>query len=513
MTAVKWSRRVVKGNSTGTGWITIPARLRAAVTMDEWYELTLNPEFQHPFAFILRLSKNKLSWGFYIPRLFCSKHGIIGKTVAICLQHTEYFPAAISADKRIVVPQSVVISKDMQKEDLYEVELSVDSKRFQEIVIISTTDRPSNEKRPEEYYFTVRIQDIPTATPAKVRIGRKVEKLLPDDLLNAEEKIYLPNLFPDAILGKIDEASMIVFLGRHKPIITPISVYIPDIIHYFGCYYADGTKRDHGWSINASTPEQAIYYTYTYKSLILLPKLTFSLTFTYKNDPSIETYDLKNKLIQIWKKRARIEVNERNIHFYESSITKFSEENRQIKHNPIGSLRIRDNRGLVLELHLRLLRIVQSFVLRTGNISFSWLFLFGIMEGDGSMGGGKNRCRILITCKKTDEIIPQLLAKVGIEQLMRSSTYSSKSPNAVYYSFGLIPILKNLPIIHQNLFKYYPKRRKLFVKRLFKLASVQYILNEIDELFPLALHPLKENNIITNETIISTLKRIQREQK
>lgn len=505
MTALRWSRRVIKGNSRGTGWITLPAKFRHQVTLGEWYQLTITSQLQRSanFQLTLRLTHIKASWGFYLPQSKCHEHQLIGQTVHIQLQRSKYWQTTISADKRAYFPKAMVETLNIQKDELYEVELKVESQVFKEIVIVSTTDRSDDENRADEYSFTMRLQDVPTATAAKARIVKKITRILPDEEPSTEEQIYLPNLFPDAIMGKNDAQSMIIFLGRHVPIITPIRISLPDIIHYFGCYYADGTKRGHGWSINASTPEQARYYIKNYNSLNSQPKLAYQLTFTYKGGSKEESDDLRRKLMKAWQSKANIKLNEKDIFLRESSSKdKFEGEKHQLKYNPLGSLRIRDYRGLIMELHLRLLKKAQSFVLRTKNAYYSWLFLLGIMEGDGSVGRGRNRCRLIITCLKSDEIIPVLLKKVGVRPLEEKYP---KPLNKADYSFGIVPILKNLTILEKGLFQYYPKRRKVFIERLLKLATVRFLLKEIDELFPLALHPLKENRILGDKEIIAKL--------
>ena len=210
-----------------------------------------------------------------------------------------------------------------------------------------------------------------------------------------KENIYLPNLFPEDIIGKIDADKMVIFLGNHKPIITSITIKIVDIIHYFGCYYADGTKSG-SWSINGSTPEQALYYISVFNKLILNPDLNFRLVYTITNFlddvGNIKSY-LKNK----WKESTNIDITLNNIYLRESIIGNKIENYPSTKHNTIGSLRIIDNKSLVLDLHKKILNIIESFLLSTNDIYSSWQFLFGILEGDGSVGGGKNRCRITFT--------------------------------------------------------------------------------------------------------------------
>lgn len=149
---------------------------------------------------------------------------------------------------------------------------------FTEQVIIETIDR-INRNREDEYYYTIRMQKIPTKTEGKTTIGKKIEKLSTEKIQDDQE-IYLPGLFPEAHMGKLTENTMIIFMGIHKPIITPITIQLIEFVHYFGCYYADGTKKGHSWRINASTKEQAEYYLDCYNKLILNQDLKFELTYT-----------------------------------------------------------------------------------------------------------------------------------------------------------------------------------------------------------------------------------------
>ncbi|MHA2298722.1 MAG: AbrB/MazE/SpoVT family DNA-binding domain-containing protein [Candidatus Hodarchaeales archaeon] len=512
MTTLEWTGRVGKGSSTGAGWITLPAKLREGMTLGEYYDLTIMLDGQDSIYLNKNLKKVKKSWGFYLPKALCTERGLTGQKVKIILERTEYFPVKVNLDKRVRLPKSVVEKNGIEEGDIYEVELEVDGESIREMVIIITIDRSKDPNRADEYYFTVRMNAIPTSTKARVKILRKIEKILPTGEQGTGKTIYLANFFPKAIIGRVDERSMIIFQGNHVPIITPVQVDMNDLIHYFGLYYADGTKVGPGWSTGASTPEQAIYSIKKYESLILNGKLVYNVTFTGELDSEVKIGNIKRELKQSWKRQANIELESDKIYLRESVINKENEERDLYrKHNPIGSLRIRDNRGLVLELHRRFLEIIQSLILTTEYINLFWQFLFGIMEGDGSVGGGTDRCRLVITCNKSDKIIPYLLNKVGIKQLLGTNKYSEQSPNTMDYSFGLIPILKNLSILQKHLFFYYPKRRKLFIKKLLNTASVRYLLGEIDQLFPLALHPLRENKITCDNYIVELLIKLRNE--
>ncbi|RLG15903.1 hypothetical protein DRN69_02320, partial [Candidatus Pacearchaeota archaeon] len=58
-------------------------------------------------------------------------------------------------------------------------------------------------------------------------------------------------------------------------------------------------------------------------------------------------------------------------------------------------------------------------------------------------------------------------------------------------------VLKNLPVISENIFKYYPKRRMMFIKRLINKPSVKKLLES---------NTLLENKNTKKESIVCLLK-------
>ena len=363
--------------------------------LGEWYELVLAIQSQLSLSLTLKLVKNKTSWGFYIPQSLCFEKQLIGQLANVELKYSEYVPVTFSEINKVRILNIIVERYAIHKGDLYKVEIKTDQQQFQEIVLINNVDRSNVTNRSDEHYFLIRFNELQGLVSGSIKIISKVDKIPLQENFIMKENIYLPNLFPEAILGKIDADKMVIFLGNHKPIITSITIKIVDIIHYFGCYYADGTKSG-SWSINGSTPEQALYYISVFNKLILNPDLNFRLVYTITNFlddvGNIKSY-LKNK----WKESTNIDITLNNIYLSESIIGNKIENYPSTKHNTIGSLRIIDNKSLVLDLHKKILNIIESFLLSTNDIYSSWQFLFGILEGDGSVGGGKNRCRITFT--------------------------------------------------------------------------------------------------------------------
>ena len=489
MTSISWSGKIYKGGAN-TGWITIPLNLRKYVKLEHWYNVQINTKNKITLNTTLCLKKLKSSWGFYIKKRICEINQLIGQNVTVIISPSEFFQRKISAYKSIRLPKSIVKIKGIKKFDIYEVEVEVYSRTYREIVLISVIDR-STRTSADEYYFTLRLTDVHKAKEAKVRLLRKIEKIDAYEKKNSKKEIFLPNLFPEAIIGKIDDRQMIIFDGNHTPIITPIIINIGEFIHYFGCYHADGTKSSFGWSINASTPEQAHYYILTYKKIVLNPKLSFELSYS-KKPSNVENHLITTDiLIKYWKKNASIQLKTDKIRIKEARSEKIK------KWNPYGSIRIRDFRSIVLKLHLRIHNKILDHLKNEMKLQQLWLFLFGVLEGDGYVAGGKNRFGIGFATNIDDNIISEFLNKLKIKYTIDDSRIKKGLGKGLQIRIYLNQVLKNLPVISENIFKYYPKRRMMFIKRLINKPSVKKLLES---------NTLLENKNTKKESIVCLLK-------
>ncbi|MHA2363854.1 MAG: hypothetical protein ACXAC7_07835 [Candidatus Hodarchaeales archaeon] len=286
---------------------------------------------------------------------------------------------------------------------------------------------------------------------------------------------------------------MIIFLGNHRPLMTPITILRSEFIHYIGCYYADGTKFGSGWSINASTPEQAQYYQLIYKKLVKNPSINYNLTYTKKPFDTRPNNALKVDLINYWNENAEIDL------FPERIKIILSESEETKKWNEKGSLRIRDNRSLVLKLHLHLMNSILLDISTSDNKNHLWKFLFGILEGDGYVCGGKKRFGLGFACHVKDTMIREILTKLNIK--FRVDLYKVKKGISfgIEVQLGLFEILLHLPIFEKFLFLYYSKRRKLFITRLFKQPTIQYLMSEKDNLSSFSF--INKNNLNSEKTL------------
>jgi len=477
---IEWEGRIGKGSSGGTGWITFPTELRESAEPGHFYDLSLVDSELKTHILTAKLSATKKGWGFYIPKALCIEHSLIGKTVTCYIYQMDHFPVKLSKDKIIRLPNSIVDEYEIKENDLFEVEVITDKGVFREIVLITRIDR-SNRSDNDEYRLTLRLSDAPRSTDARIKLVKRVEKL-PSNLKEEEnyEIFYLPKLFSNAIMGKVHENEMIIFLGNHVPIFTPIVINLYEFIHYFGCFYADGTKVGPGWRTSASTPEQANYFIEKYNELIIPELLDFDLTYTRKPADKRSDNTTNADLVNYWKQHSGIEINENRI------TIRIAKSDQIKKWNKCGSLSIRDNKSLVLKLHLRLMEKIVSYLKTSTNEKHLWDFLFGILEGDGTVCGGNQRFGIGFACHKSDEIIRTLLKRLKIRYSEDSSRIRRNEGSGITVSFWLFEVLLNIKILSENLFRYYPKRRTTFIERLLKQSTVKFIMGKTDHLAPVS---------------------------
>ena len=467
----EWEGRIVKGNSRGAGYLTLPLELRDSVEPGCFYDLSLIDSNLETHVLTAKLSATKKGWGFYIPQALCIEHSLVGETVQCYIYHMDHFPVKLSADKIIRLPNSIVEEYEIKEHDLFEVEVITDKGIFGEVVLITRVDR-SNRSDNDEYRLTLRLSDAPRSSEARIKLLKRVEKL-PSNSEEEEnyEMFYLPKLFPEGIMGKVHENEMIIFLGNHVPIFAPIRINLLEFIHYFGCYYADGTKKGWAWRISASTPEQAVYYIDIYNKLVIGNQLVFELTYSKKPSDKRKQAQIKKDLVKYWKEEADVEIEEKRIRLRETK------HDNVRKWNKCGSLGIKDNRNLVMEIHLRVMDAITNYLNNECmNDKDLWDFLFGILEGDGSVSGGVNRIGVGFAFHNDDKIIRELLDRLKLKYSVDTSRVKRGEGFGVYASIWLFEILSNLRILSQNLFKYYPKRRNLFIERLQKQKTVKLIL-------------------------------------
>ncbi|MHA1419867.1 MAG: hypothetical protein ACTSPO_13195 [Candidatus Heimdallarchaeaceae archaeon] len=135
------------------------------------------------------------------------------------------------------------------------------------------------------------------------------------------------------------------------------------------------------------------------------------------------------------------------------------------------------------------------YLKRCENRLHLWQFLFGILEGDGSISGGKKRFGIGFACHKDDTVIRQSLDRLQIKYAVDLSRIRNETGSGIQIDFWLFEVLNNIEVLFENLFRYYPKRRLRFIERLLKQSTVRYIMGEIDRLAPISKKYFSESTL------------------
>lgn len=471
----EWQATVVKGNSTGAGWITLPFDERARYILGETYQIIVCLGTENILDQNLKLTNNKLSWGFYIKASICNLYKLISKDVKITIQDSKYISCKLSKDYRVRLPNAIVTKYKIENDDILLIQIKINGKNNKNYVKINKINRAGKQLRSDEYYFSFSKLKQFTGNILNIKIIKKLQKVGVANNKSNLEILGTIELFSDSIIGEIDNDEIIIFSGNREPICIKTHYEIKEFIHYFGCFYADGTKVGTGFRINASTPEQAIYYNSKLCNLIHKIILDFDLTYTKKPKDLRANHTIKLDLVNYWYKTTGITLKTKKIYIIES--------NSEIegKWNKNGSLGIRAYKSFITEFHIRFLeRIKRDSKLYSKEMK--WQFLLGILEGDGFVSGGRERIGIGIACHSEDQIIVPLLNQIGISYVI--DAFKQKSyPKGNSYSviMSLKEILKNLEIFKEFLFIYYPKRRKKFILRLLEKSVIKSILhNELD---------------------------------
>ena len=458
-TRIRYKRKVSKWGKN-TGWITVPQKLRPDVPIGQRFKITLTFK-DKTLSYTSRYQQNKRSYGFSVPKEIVTKYPIIGKEVRISVVKIKGFTAKISQYKQVIIPQDKLRDYSISPEELLEIKVRSGEDKFTEVVKLAHTQR---EGKTGEVMAVVRLHDV-NAGPAEIEILRKVE-VVQDS--HTDEEIAISALFADGVCGLINEDQIIIFQGRHVPIITPRYVKIGDIAHYMGAYFADGTKKGHAWRIVASTPEQAVYYTAMCKLLTPEEKFTYSLVYSLKPNEKGGRKLRKAELIKYWKSHG---IGLSQIYILDAL------NNDTLKYNPNGSCQVENKKGLTMKLQRRVLyhTIGRNGILLNKNDIRK--FILGVMEGDGHVSGGRKRIGLAITTDNAHRnLFESLLQRIKINFHIEDSRFRRGESNGITFQFGLLAILNNLTWLSSSIFLYYPKRRKTLLKRMFTKKIVQFLL-------------------------------------
>ena len=458
---VTFQANVKKGNNRGTGFISIPRKMRNNFEKDSQIQAIINSDIP-----IHAKIKHYGTLGFYVPYEIMNKQTLMNNFVNVEIQNVDGFYTSIGDDGRIYIPQKIAEKQSLKNNDILEVEGLINGTKEVKYPMLSVRVKDNTA----EYMCLFNNQKSGSNGIFKV-IG-KLE--YPENL-----KLLLNNLYA----GKISDEKCILYSGNHHPINIHSKIELKEIAHYLGCYFADGTKRGNNWGICASTSEQANYYykmhNYLIKNVKVIP--TISFTDTENNDESF----LAEYLINYWKNNVNNLSDEIKVRIINS---KFEPS---LKTGKFGSLIMKENRQLTQIYYNRLLQHLFNEIKSRNDKELAIDFICGVLEGDGSVGP-EGRGHLVITSNTKElEILYEIIKYTDIKCHLKM-----ESQNHGGIHIGLLEVIRNISILKDKIFKYYPKRRKLLKERLADTASVKFLLGENQKTSNWLIGQFNEINIL-----------------
>ncbi|MFH1376794.1 MAG: hypothetical protein ABIH25_04105 [Candidatus Woesearchaeota archaeon] len=433
-----------KGNNKGVGFISIPLGSRDAFSLNDCVELILNSKISF-------FSKVKFygTLGFYVPCRIMKDGSLLGKKINIKIKKVDGFYTTISSDGRLYIPDYIASRYLFEAGDIVEIKSIIDGNNITKFCKINSSKR----KRREEY--TCVFDSKKSRKKGIFKIIRKLNRTSNEN--NA--------MFGDFNFAKVDDEYGIIFLGNRMPIIIKLDIMLKDFANYLGCYFADGTKRGNDWGICASTFEQANYYLKMHTSLVFNSKIIPSISFTeieYRDEKSI-----KNYLINAWEKNTPFHIEQKRVRL------NFSDKGSSPAINPFGSLILKEHKQLVQIYYNKLLNRLLKEIKVNNDKSLAMDFIFGVLEGDGSVSS-KSHGHIIITSNAKELKI--------LEEIVKITGFNYKvymeGLNKGYIRFWSLELIKNISILKDKIFKYYPKRRRILKERLGNTGCARYLLGK-----------------------------------
>lgn len=439
----KFEAVVKKGNNKGVGFISMPKTIRSNFEKDSQLLVFINSDIN-----FYAKARHYSTLGFYLPSKFVEQHNLLNNSVKVEIKNIDGFYTSIGSDGRFYIPQKIAEKFLLKNNDIIEVEVSINDTK--EIIYPMVNVRV---KRNSAEYMCL-FNKHKAGSTGVFNVIRKLK--FPIDL-----NFLLNGLYA----GKIHDDTLILYFGNHHSVFINNKVGLNDIAHYLGCYFADGTKRGNNWGICASTFEQANYYYKMHQFLIKDSKIVPTITFTdteNKNEQEVAVF-LKN----LWKNNVHLLTNEVKVRIIKSQFKP------SLKTHKFGCLVIKENRQLTQIYYNRLLQFLFNEVKSKQNKELAIDFICGVLEGDGSVGPG-GRGHLVIT-SNTDElkILQEIIKYVGIKCHLKM-----ESQNRGGIHIGLLEVIRNISILKDKIFQYYPKRRNLLKERLLNTASVRVILGQ-----------------------------------
>jgi len=483
MNTTKFKSTVTKGNNRGAGFIRIPLSIRSKFSIKNQYKVIINSEVE--FHSKVRDYRGK---GVFVPTEINVKNKFYKKEVNVEMQKINGFFVKIGVDGRVYIPNFY----NLKNGDILSIEAKINGKELRKYPKIYL--REKNNTKEFIFYLENKFYNKDAII--------KIKKILNKNLVIHSKDIFKKILY-DFDFAEIETDKIIIYYGTRVPIIVNTNIDLKYLAHYLGCYFADGTKRGNDWGICASTFEQANYYIKNHEGVITDSNIIFSLTCTRNRIGDIER--LKKDLIAIWSGKVNSEIENKRVRIIKTNT--IYAPNR----GPYGSLSMKEHRQLTQIYYNRLLEYLFKLIIKNSDKGLATDFICGVMEGDGCVNS-KTQGHIIITTN-TEEI--KILKKICDNSYLKSGIRTWKGKKTrVDITIGSLEIIKNISILKDKLFKYYPKRRKILKERLANTGCSRFLLGKNKKTSNWLIGQLNNYGILDGQGNLTKFgKKIQRDLK
>jgi hypothetical protein len=452
---INFKSKILQYNNRGVGLIYLPKEHQNKFKVGQQLEIIIELP-NNKIIFFAKLRKTHKEC-IYIPSLVATNNNnnnnkLLNKAAKIRIEETRGFFTKIGSDGRIYIPSKQAQELQLKQDEIILVEGIMNNKEYNEICLIKTR----NKLRTTEYHCTFNY-----------KLAKKEGTFNIKSVLSRKPKVIskeIKDLIKEFNYAQLNQNQIIMYCGNRIPVIINTNLNLKPFAHYLGCYFADGTKRGNSWGICSSTFQQANYFLIMHNTLIHNPPLNYELTYT---DPLNENKNkLKNYLCSCWLKQTNIEIPKEKVWIYKTE-TK-NAQNR----NKFGSMSTREHRQLTLIYYNRLLTQLINKIVKSKNKALAIEFLCGVLEGDGATSASSRGHVVIATNKEESK---QLLKVFRVAEFKHQGY--SEGENKYYLRIGSLELIRNMSLIKDKIFKYYPKRRKILQERLANTGGARFLLN------------------------------------
>jgi hypothetical protein len=483
MNTTKYKCTVTKGNDRGAGFIRIPLQIRNKFCIKDQYKATINSKIRYYCK--IRDYRGK---GIFVPVEINVKNRLYKKEVDVELEKIDGFYTKVGSDGRIYVPNTYPLKKG----DIISISIKINGEKLIKYPKIYLRKK----KNTKELIFYLDKSFYNKEVIIKVDIILQKNKLV-------NSKHIFNKLLKNFDFAEIETNKIIVYYGNRVPIMVNNNIDIKNLAHYLGCYFADGTKKGNDWGICASTFKQADYFINKHKEIISNPNIIPSITCTAYNIRNIEK--LKEELISIWSKKLDLNIKGKSVRIIKTE-TEYA-SNR----GPYGSLSMKEHRQLTQIYYNRLLKYLFDCIIKESNKDLATDFICGAMEGDGCLNSKKHGHIIITTNINEIKILKEICDK---SHFISSIRFWKGKKNRIDLVIGSLQITKNISILKDKLFKYYPKRRKILKERLAQTGCARFLLGKSKKTSNWLIGKLKTYEILDSKGNLTKFgKKIQKDLK